>query len=414
MKKIRDMKALARESLLGKYGTVIGAYFLSGVLIFLSSILTVLSIVFALANTRGLGRYVKQVIPSFNAVPALSVFLAAAFAALLVFTIILGCWLKFGRTKLLLNICRGEKYGCSDIFYAFKSGTHPWRVIGIYILETVFVNAAFLIPFIVTLAAKVSGYNVNEPDPGGPWGIAIIAVNVLTVFWALWLSLGFTFADTVILDRPGTGVLEALKESLRITRFKKIRLFWLMTFSFIFWYILISISKLASLWVLPYIETTLVIFYLCARGEEFVIPANRPEEATVHNTEETGTAPAAPAPQENTAEAVSGPAAENVSESGPAVSDRTEQPSASAAPQASAAAGVMKPETAFEKTEISPETPASEQAEPAAAVRNEAAAPVASAETVRKAETEDMQPSGTGAVIGDKPEEGIVITEDEV
>lgn len=302
MKKIRDMKALARETLLDKYGTVIGAYFLSGVITAVSVFITVLCIAAALANTGRFEPLARRLIPSFKAIPALSVVCSVLFTAFVIFTVILVCWLRFGRKKLLLNICRGEKYGCSDIFYAFKAGAHPWRIIGVQLAGAFFVFVNNLIPLIVLLAARVSGFNVNQPDTKSPWYIAIIAVNVLTTLWMAWLSLGFTFADTVILDRPETGVLEALRESLRVTALKKIKLLWMVSFSFIFWYILISISKLAALWVLPYIETTLMIFYLCARGEEFVIPANRPAAPEAEKTPDgqmsKETAPEAPAAAE--------------------------------------------------------------------------------------------------------------------
>lgn len=277
MKKIRDMKALARQSLLGKYGTVIGAYFLSGALIGLSALLAVFSIVAAFANTGRFEPVAQKVIPSFKAVPALSVVFAVLFTAFILFTVILTIWLRFGREKLLLNICRGEKYGCSDIFYAFKGGTHPWRVVVVRLLGSFFIEVNYLIPAILMWAAKVSGYDRKNPDTQSPWFIAIIIVNVLVAIWTIWLSIGFTFSETVIIDRPDTGVFEALKASLNVTKFKKLKLFWMVTFSFIFWYFAVWLVKIASLWVLPYVETTVIIFYLCARGEEFVIPANKPK-----------------------------------------------------------------------------------------------------------------------------------------
>ncbi|MCQ2401500.1 MAG: DUF975 family protein [Lachnospiraceae bacterium] len=385
MKKIRDMKALARESLLDKYGTVIGAYFLSGVLVSISALLAVFNIVAALANTRRFEPVAQKFIPSFKAVPALSVVGAVFFTAFLVFTVILSYWLRFGRKKLLLNICRGEKYGCSDIFYAFKGGTHPWRVIGVNIVGTIFVNVNFLIPTFLSWAAKVSGYDEKNPDPQSPWFIAILVVNIITLLWVIWLSIGFTFADTVILDKPDTGVLEALKESLHITRFKKLKLFWMVTFSFIFWYLLMWLCRIASLWVLPYIETTMVVFYLCAMGEEFVIPANRPATADQTVPEApTGTAPVAAATEE-------------VPETAPAAYVAEEVPET--APEAPVAETAAEPATAEPVPAIG-ETPAASEEDKATLAETETVA-----ETVPEALEEEISPAPCMTEAADVPGE---------
>ena len=306
MKKIRDMKALARETLIGRYGTVIGAYFLSGLMIFLSGLLALFCLLTAFANTDRFEPMIRKTIPSFQRNPALSVICAVLFAVSAVFTFILSCWLRFGRQKLLLNICRGEKYGCSDIFYAFKRGSHPWKVIGVSLLTLIFVEAANLIPAALSLAAGAFGYDRGNQDPVSPWGIAIFAANILALLLSLWLSMGFTFAETVIIDRPEAGVFEAIRNSLRITKHRKLKLFWMVILSFFFWYLLICIVKIASLWVLPYVEASVIIFYLCARGEEFVIPANRPETGSVPETEEV--------PVEKTEVPKEAPAEENVPE----------------------------------------------------------------------------------------------------
>lgn len=277
MKKTGDMKALARETLLGKYKTVIGACLLSGITVFLSGLPALFCILAAFANTERFEPAVRKLIPSFQKSPALSVIFAVLFTAFSLLTFILACFMRIGRQKLLLNICRGEKYGCSDIFYAFRRGSHPWRIIGVDIVTLMFVNAAYIIPAVLSLAARACGHDQREPVLSDPWGIAVFAVNILALLLSFWLSLGFAFAATVIIDRPEARIMEALKASLRITKHRKLKLCWLISVSFIFWYLLVWTVKIASLWVLPYIEATVIIFYLCARGEEFAIPANRPK-----------------------------------------------------------------------------------------------------------------------------------------
>ena len=274
MLKIRDIKAYARESLLHKYGTVIGAYFLSGLMIIISAALTILSIGLALANTRRFEGQVKSFAPGFKAVPALSVIFAVLFIVLLIFTVVFAFLLDIGRKKLIINICRGDEYRAGDIFYGFRRGSHPFTVIVVRVVTWILVRINIIFPQIAVLCARAQGYKYldNKIDFHEPWSVIIFAVNIITVFWMLWLALGFTFSETIIIDKPSERIMDSVRGSLSLMKKNRLRFLWLVI-TFIFWALLTSLVPAASLWVLPYIEASIVIFYLCAGGEAEVNPA---------------------------------------------------------------------------------------------------------------------------------------------
>ena len=292
MLRIRDIKAYAKETLLGRYGTVIGAYFLSGLLRFLCLLLTALSLLLALGNTNRFSPFVREYIPSFRPVPALSVLCAVLFPFLLLFSVILSVWFGFGREKLILNLCRGNTYGVGDIFYGFRSGSHPWKVVALYIVRYLLIEVNLLLPLLTEWMATASGYRYlkGHTDFGNPWGIAIFVVSLLAALWMLWLELGFTFADTVLIDRPETDVIDALRESLHILKFRKLKLLGCVV-SFILWGMLWSMIPVTGLWIGPFIEASMTIFYLSARGESGYIPAVRAAAAGTSEPEVSGPEP---------------------------------------------------------------------------------------------------------------------------
>lgn len=353
MLRIKDIKAYARETLLGKYRTAIGAYFLSGLMTGLCILLTLVSLSLCLSNTRRFESDVQHLIPSWKAVPALSVVFLFVFIVLIVFTLIFVFWAKIGRQKLILNICRGQSYKVSDIFYAFRAGSHPFKIIGLLILQQIFVRLPGILPFLLKAAAKVSGYRETsfEQMVHNPWGIAILVVSFLTSIFMIYLSIGFVFGETILIDRPETDVMDALKESLHLMRWKKLKFIW-MLITFIFWAILMSLVPIAGLWVSPFIEAAIVIFYLSARGEKYAVPAIREAEIAASWETEEEKAEETPAAEAETEVPV------------------TEEPEAPAAEAADVPAAEEPEVTMAEEVPVTEEAPGEEE-QPAAEEKEE-------------------------------------------
>lgn len=285
--KIRNMKAYAREVLLHRYGIVIGTWILSGIIVAVSGILTLVSIGFALANTERFAEMIQKQNPGFVRIPALSVVFSVVFTALLLFTAVLAIWVDIGRKKIILRICRREETRVTDLFYAFKRGSRPLRIVALSIVQYVLVEINLLIPLLLSKIAGLCGHSVPDTyDFSTPWGIAVSAANILVLLWMFWLSAGFMFSETALIDHPSLRVTEALRESLRITRWKKLKLLW-MLFSFIFWVLLMELAPVARLWVSPYIEASIVAFYLSAKGESCDLSSSVKEPSEEAPVEET-------------------------------------------------------------------------------------------------------------------------------
>ena len=141
MLKVREIKALARQTLIGRYGTLILAGIVAAVLVFLSSaamfggLAAALNWSGALAGPDGNGYSIIQ--PGINlhiysdAAPSMPLMIAGVvvFTIFLIITLILLIWFYIGKRKLMLNICRGDRYGVGDLFYGFSAEAHPFRVI---------------------------------------------------------------------------------------------------------------------------------------------------------------------------------------------------------------------------------------------------------------------------------------------
>lgn len=261
--RVKECKALARETLIGRYGILIAAYFITllvSVVIFAAS---AACFIFAVYHAGLLNKDF-----GFNAVfslPLISLGVVAGLA-LFVFSWIVYWWFEIGRKKLMINICRGRVYGLGDIFYAFKSGSHPWN----YILTGIIL---IFIPFLTGGIGTAAALLITLLMKDTAWCVVIIAlVRILIAVISAYIMVSFMLAKIIVVDRPDIDALSAFGRSGKLMKGRRLKGFWLMYFSFLFWNLLIAVCSFAALWVLPYIECTNVIFYLDAEGSTWQIP----------------------------------------------------------------------------------------------------------------------------------------------
>ena len=131
-------------------------------------------------------------------------------------------------------------------------------------------------------------YNITESPA---WTAGVGGALAVIILIQIYVDLGLSFAELCIIDRPETGVGEALSRSMKVTKGKKLQLLWMTLFSFLFWRLLMLICRFTALWIVPYIQSAFTILYLDGAGEAWQIPANRP---SYHHTE-TVTDPVPPA-----------------------------------------------------------------------------------------------------------------------
>ena len=272
MLKTKEIKAVAREALLGRYGTVIGAYFVSFFLTFLCGLLSFAGLYAAFGDPEakvvvrivGRGTNVLKVIrsdPKYSFIAVLVAF------ALLFVAFVVAAWLDYGRKKLMLELCRKDGTGLSTLFWCFKNSAHPWKLVAVKFLTTFFTAVPLIFPLFTWMIALATGHFKEVTTSGTGWFNALAIVTILTEFIMIGLSLAMVYSDVVILDAPETEIMDAIGTSFRIMRGKKIKLLWTAAISFLFWYIAMEIVPVAALWIMPYVEATVMVFYLNISGE---------------------------------------------------------------------------------------------------------------------------------------------------
>ncbi len=264
MMKVRECKALARETLIGRYSTMIGAYFLSLLISLLMLAFTVGCAFFAVLNTGALNSALNV---NYNFSYPLVVIGVLGFLAMILVSWLVTTWMEIGRQKLMLNICRGRRYGVGDLFYGFQTGAHPWKYVLASIILMIIVGVLRAVPG--GIAAFIT-YVFKENSDQAQLVTAI--VELVFLLFSLYISIRLMFTRTVLIDKPETDVMRAFGISGELMRGRKLKGFWLTYFSFLLWSILVVICPFVSLWVMPYMECTRTLFYLDADGSIWQVP----------------------------------------------------------------------------------------------------------------------------------------------
>ena len=258
MIKIKECKKLARETLLGRYGTVIGAGLVAGIIEFFLLMAAGFSLLFALIYGNVFDRGAELDTP-------MIVLGAVLFTVFLFLFIIMAVFANIGSTRLMLNICHGRRYSVADVFYGFTRGSHAGRAIGVSI-------ALFVIALIFSVLQNIVIYcfswrigNMTE------WAICAAAIAVLIIA-QLYVCLGLFLADLIAVEEPGYGVFGCLKRSMELMKGKRRKALWFILFSFIGWQIVLVLCPVAAIWIYPYISCSRMVFYLAAKDELDLLP----------------------------------------------------------------------------------------------------------------------------------------------
>lgn len=231
-------KSRAKNSLHGKWGTVIAA------------MLTV-----QIVNV--IGNLLSQIL--FSGDTRLSVIFSEIFA----FAIsLIGAVVTTGYCHLRLRILRGKKYGMKHVWYAFNH--HPDRVL----------IAAFVVALLNT-AAQIPTYLVTFlTDPGttlaeiSAWCLSVVAALAASTVLSIVLTVPFALTFYFLADDPEMGGLEALNNSVRYMKghmwqYLKLELSFVPL-------ILLSMfftMGIGFLWLIPYMDCTETSFYMYVTGE---------------------------------------------------------------------------------------------------------------------------------------------------
>lgn len=244
----KELKRRSRQFLLGNYGIVIVAYILVQVIV--SAVMSPFQ-----TSIQNSVRHAALTGQAFS-FPWVS-FIAIVLISLA--SVVLTC----GLSNMHLQIARGEKPTVLAIFSLFKLRPDRFIVVGIllaligiacmvpgYIILFV---ASILLPDLDTIAILILIAAI----------LCIIAGVVLEVFFSLRFALSIYY----LIDDVNTSAVESMKLSFHAMKGNCSRLLY-MIFSFLPMTLLIILSfGIASLWIQPYIENVMAVFYLDASGE---------------------------------------------------------------------------------------------------------------------------------------------------
>ena len=267
--KIREYKAMARKTLIGKYGLLVLAQILMGVLVGALIFCAVFSLLV------GMGMFIsgQGAGDAFAALLGAEAGFVVLFLLLLIAGIVLSYMMGIGYIRLCLNICRSVPHGFSDLFYGFRKGSHPLRYLGVNLLLVLLYLALMAVYYLVLFILV---------DMAGLGDLGAILWSAVWLIGYCWVLLGFSFAPLIVIDKPETRVMEALSESRRLLKRRKLKYF-LLCLSFILWFIPLYLTfGIASIWIYPYMTFTELFFYLDASGELYVSdwekPSAKPEK----------------------------------------------------------------------------------------------------------------------------------------
>ncbi|EOS25632.1 hypothetical protein C806_01759 [Lachnospiraceae bacterium 3-1] len=230
-----ELKRLARENLVGHWGLMIGAVLLLSLIMF--AVLIPFYFLFFISG----GGYVQ-----------LGAYLVAALIVGIV-SVIMQC----GISRMQIGFARNQETGIGMLFGEFVRRPDRY-IVGILIM--IGVELLCILPGTVCLSVGVAAELVPACVIGA---VLYLAGTVLMVMFTFRFSLVFF----LLIDNLQMGAVTAFRESARWMNGNKGRLFYIYL-SYIGWGILGILScGLGMLWISPYMNQTLVSFYLDVTGE---------------------------------------------------------------------------------------------------------------------------------------------------
>lgn len=255
-----ELKAMARNRMAPKITALVGAVIIYG------AILVALAIAISIVYTTNLlaqgvfeseEAVLKYITEEMNKVPT-GMDLIYTYGIEIIISAILST-LTVGLYYTCLKAARKEEVKASDIFSVYKM--NPDRIIIIYLV-------GFIIKFIFTLPSTILSYF----DSSAPGELSIIsAVSLLLQVIGIVIQIGITVllsqANFIYLDKPDQSSIISIRESVMYMR-RHFASYLYLYFSFLPWYLVIAVTfGVASIWVLPYMNTTFALYYMEITGE---------------------------------------------------------------------------------------------------------------------------------------------------
>lgn len=233
----KELKRYAKQALAGRYGiAVLGVLAAFGI-----NLLGTF-----LAGNLFAGAYVSSVIMS-------QIFL-------FILSLVTGV-LSAGLYYMLLNMARNKEYSLGDLLYFFKN--HPDRVI-VAGFGLALIDLAVSIPYYWYSYTVVPGTTLEAQVE---WMSRSMELMLLSIVLDVIFTLPFVMTYFLMADDLEMGGIEALKASTAIMKGNKGR-YLCMQISFIpLLFLSVFTLYIALLWIVPYMQMTVTMFYRELKGE---------------------------------------------------------------------------------------------------------------------------------------------------
>lgn len=256
-----DLKRIARQSLTGRYGTMIGVWLL------LSLFSMVISYLFGFIG-RQLFLMCAVTFETDSEVLRYGLSFVLNFIASL-----LSCLFTVGGARAFIQLLYGQPVHVSMIFYGFKH--HPDRVM-LTNIPLIFITLACSLPMNIYSELYLNfmeqymdiinnlGTSITpEAIPMMPASLMIWAlVSMIASVILLFASLPFALTDYLLAEMEDTSPKDVLRTSFAMMKGHKLRYLGL-TLSFLGWIFLgLFTCGIALLWAMPYMQATIAAFYL--------------------------------------------------------------------------------------------------------------------------------------------------------
>lgn len=237
-----SLKSMARGQLLGKYGTLIGAYLLH--------FLCVVPVTMVASSVIGT-----------NSIGSILIYCIASFLISL-----LGGFFLAGESFIYLKVACGQIPAVSDLFHCFQGDQA--KVIHI---QSILAAASILSSLPSMIVGSFMGRSMVSLMLGTPsadagvnaslfllYTVFYVAGTAVTVFVRLLLSQAYY----LMLDFPEYTAPQLVKMSIRLMKGHKGRLFYIQLSFFPLLMLSMFSCGIGLLWLLPYMDATSANFYL--------------------------------------------------------------------------------------------------------------------------------------------------------
>ena len=239
MKSFADLKANARDALLGRYSVLIG----TGILAWLIS--TLIELPFSRMLEQGIYyMHIGRIIWAYTG---------------MLFVGLIGSLFNIGITFMHMQAAKGIRPQFSDLLHPFRN--RPDKFIGCEFILILISFVCTLPGVIVTVIAAFQGSTITDLQINT---MLVIGAVLIVIGFIVQIILGFAFSQAVylLIDYPDYQVTEALRQSFILMRRRKMRYFMLQL-SFIGWGLLGCLTLgIGFLWIIPYVAQTNTQFYL--------------------------------------------------------------------------------------------------------------------------------------------------------